>query len=181
MLGLMKSTDCIMAEFPNPDILLNAARQVQRAGYRKFDCHSPFPIHGMDKAMGIRRSPIGWIAGICAIIGATGGITLQWYASAVNYPLVIAGKPYFAFQAYVPVTFAFGVLGAAFGSIVSLLLLNRLPRLNHPLFQSERFEKFSDSAFFISIESDDPIYDETKSKAFLESIGGKNLEVLKDI
>jgi len=170
-----------MAEFPDSEVLLHAARQVQKAGYSKFDCHSPFPIHGMDKAMGLKRSPIGWIAGFCAIIGATGGFILQWYASAISYPLVIAGKPYFAFQAYVPVTFAFGVLGAAFGSIGSLLLLNRLPRLNHPLFQSKRFEKFSDSAFFISIESDDPLYDEIESRAFLESIGGKNPEVLKDV
>jgi hypothetical protein len=180
MLGWPKNTSFIAAEFSGPGELIDGARKMRDAGYKNFDCHSPFPIHGMDHAMGLARSPVGWIAGICAIFGATAGLALQWYAMSISYPLVIAGKPYFAFQAYVPVTFAFGVLGGAFGAIFSMLIINRLPRLNHPLFNSEQFKRFSNDAFFISLESDDPLYDETKARSFLESIGGKNVEVLKD-
>ncbi len=180
MPGISKKTDCILARFSGPAALLEAGGKIREAGYRKFDCHSPFPIHGMDRAMGLKRSPIGWIAGLCALVGGTGGIALQWYASTISYPLVISGKPFFSFQAYVPVTFALAVLGAAFGSVFGMLFLNRLPRWHHPLFQSERFGKFSDDAFFVSIESDDPLYDAIKTPDFLESIGGMNTEVLKD-
>ncbi|SYZ72596.1 conserved hypothetical protein [Candidatus Zixiibacteriota bacterium] len=180
MLGTPKKTDFILAEFSDPAALIEGAKKMRDAGYKKFDCHSPFPIHGMDRAMGLKRSPIGWIAGLWAIIGAGGGLALQWYAMSVSYPLVIAGKPYFAFQAYVPVTFAFGVLGGAFASLFGMLIINRLPRLNHPLFNSERFKRLTVDAFFISLESDDPLYDESKSPAFLESAGGKNIEILRD-
>jgi len=179
MAEINKEIDFMVAEFTDATALLEGARKMRDKGYRKFDCHSPFPIHGMDRAMGLKRSPVGWVAGICALIGAGAGLALQWYAMSISYPLVISGKPYFAFQAYVPVTFAFGVLGGAFASLFGMLYFNGLPRLNHPLFQSDRFCKFSDNAFFISVESNDPLYDERTSKEFLESIEGRNVEVLR--
>jgi len=168
----------LLARFESPGVLLEAAAKVRRAGYKKFDCHSPFPIHGMDDAMGLKRSPMGWIAGLLAIIGGGGLFTLQWWSSAVEYPLVIAGKPFFSFQAYVPVTFAGAVICAAFAASFGMLIINQLPRLHHPIFHSDKFN-VTDDGFFVSVEAGDPQFDVDKTKSFLESIGGREVEVLR--
>jgi hypothetical protein len=134
----------------------------------------------MDQAMGLKRSPLGWIAGLLAIIGCSTALALQYWSMAIEYPLVIAGKPFFAFQAYVPITFALGVLLAAFGALFGMLIINRLPRLNHPVFNSDNFAKVTDNSFFITVESSDSKYERSKTQALLEVMGGKNMEVLKD-
>ena len=170
----------ILAEFANPAALIKAAGKTRDAGYKKFDCHSPFPIHGMDKAMGLKRSPLGWIVGLAALFGTSAALGLQWWTSTVDYRLVISGKPFFSFQAYVPITFALGVLLSAFAALIAMLVLNGLPRLHHPIFYSNRFAKSSDDGFFISIEAGDPKFDTEKTKVFLESIGGTNPEILKE-
>lgn len=170
----------LLARFENPGALLAAAEKARDAGYTKYDCHSPFPIHGMDDAMGLRRSPVGWIAGMCALIGGSGGYALQWWAHAVAYPLNISGKPYFSFQAYVPVTFALAVLGAAFGALFGMLILNRLPRPHHALFNSAAFLKFSDDAFLISVDATDKHYDSEITRRFLEEIGGLDIELVQE-
>jgi len=180
MSRLYDKPEVILAEFVNPGALFKAAGQLRDAGYTNFDCHSPFPIHGMDDAMGLQRSPIGWIAGLLALLGCSAGLALQWWTMAVDYPLVISGKPYFAFQAYVPVTFALGVISAAFASLFGMLIINRLPQLHHPLFRSDNFAKVTDEGFFISVPSDDAKYERSKTRAFLETLGGKNIEVLRD-
>jgi len=169
----------VLARFENTGELLAAASKLREAGYREFDCHSPFPIHGMDAAMGLKRSPVGWIAGIGGFVGTSTGLALQWWASSVAYPLVISGKPFFSYQAYLPVAFALGVLCAGGSALLGMLALNRLPRLFHPVFYSDKFTRASDDGFFVSIESGDPLFDVDKSKVFLESIGGKDLEVLQ--
>jgi hypothetical protein len=169
----------IITRFENTADLLTAAEKTRDAGYRKFDCHSPFPIHGMDKAMGLKRSGLGWLVGISGIIGTTSALALQWWTSTIDYPIVISGKPLFSFQAYVPVTFAVGVLLAAFTALFGMLVLNGLPRLFHPVFYSDKFSRFSDDGFFISVESDDPKFDPEKTGKFLESIGGKDIELLR--
>ena len=169
----------MLAEFENPAGLLSAAKNMRDAGYKKFDCHSPFPIHGMDSAMGLKRSPLGWITGLSALVGGSLALWIQWWTSAVDYPLVISGKPYFSFQAFVPVTFGGAVLFGAIGAVVGMFILNKLPRPHHPIFESDRFAKFSDDGFFVSIYSDDPMFDEEKLPIFLGNIGGKNIEVLE--
>jgi len=168
----------VLAQFEGPAALLIAAAKVRDAGYCKFDCHSPFPIHSMDAAMGLKRSPLGWIVGLAAIIGATTGLGLQWFASTVDYPLVISGKPFFSFQAYVPVTFGLGVLFSAIAAMLGMLALNGLPRPYHPVFYSERFGQASDDGFFISIEAIDAQFDQEKAEQFLSSIGGQHVEAL---
>ena len=169
----------VLARFDDPGSLQKAAIKVREAGFSTFDCHSPFPIHGMDAAMGLKRSPLGWIVGLAAIVGTSSALALQWWTSSVDYPLVISGKPFFSFQAYVPVTFALGVLLAAFAALIAMLALNGLPRLFHAVFYSRQFEKVTDDAFFVSIEAEDPLFDVDRTRAFLESIGGKNVEVLQ--
>jgi hypothetical protein len=170
----------VLARFESAAALLAAAQKVREAGYRKFDCHSPFPVHGMDAAMGLKRSPLGWIVGLAATIGTVGGLGLQWWTSSVEYPMVISGKPFFSYQAYVPITFGLGVLFSAFAAVVGMLVLNRLPQLHHPVFYSDRFGKFSDDEFFVSIEADDAQFDAKASADFLQSIGGLDLEVLRE-
>lgn len=169
----------IIARFESAADLMNAAKSVSGAGYIKFDCHSPFLIHGMDKAMGLKRSRLGWLVGISALIGTSGALLLQWWTSTIDYPLVISGKPLFSFQAYVPVTFAVGVLLSAFTALFGMLVLNGLPRLFHPVFYSDNFARFSDDGFFISVEADDPRFNPQRTEKLLESVGGRDIELLR--
>jgi len=173
-----RSSQVILAEFDDPSQLLQAAKKIKEAGYKKFDCHSPFPIHGMDYAMGLKRSPLGYIVFIVALFAFSGGVLLEWWTSTVDYPLVISGKPFFSYQAYGPVAFAIMVLFSAFVALLAMLAINKLPRYFHPLFSSRRFEKASDNGFFISIDDSDAKFDIISTKDFLAQIGGKNLEVL---
>ena len=169
----------LIAEFDSPATLLKAGSAMHSKGFKHFDCHSPFPIHGMDDAMGLKRSPLGYIIALLAIIGAFVGLGLQTWVHAVEYPLVISGKPFFAWQAYTIVTFALTILFGAFGAVFGMLALNRLPRYHHYLFYSDKFQKFSDDGFFVSVGANDIIFDKTKTTDFLKSIGGKHIEVLK--
>ena len=170
----------ILAEFDNPNALLNAARQMRDAGYSSFDCHSPFPIHGMTEAMGEKRSYLGYIIGIMGLLGGSFALWLEWWTSAVNLPLVISGKPYFSLPAFIPIVFELTILFAAFGAVFGMLYLNRLPQLFHFTFFSDAFSKVTDDGFFVSLEAEDPKFDTERSKEFLQSIGGSSVEVLVD-
>ena len=169
----------LIAEFDGPSSLLKAGSAMRDNGFKHFDCHSPFPIHGMDNAMGLKRSPLGYIIAFFAIIGALIGLGLQTWVHAIEYPLVISGKPYFAWQAYIIVTFALTILFGAFGAVFGMLGLNRLPRYHHYLFYSDKFKKFSDDGFFVSVGVHDKLFDKKDTKIFLKSIGGKNIEVVQ--
>ncbi len=170
----------MLGQFDGTAELMRAAKKFHEAGYKKYDCHSPFPIHGMDQAMGLKRSPLGWIVGLAAIIGTTGALALQWWTSTIDYPLVISGKPFFSYQAYTPITFALGVLLSAVAALVGMLALNGLPRFNHPVFNSDRFAEATDDGFFITVESGDPLFDANDTRSFFESLGGKNIEILEE-
>jgi hypothetical protein len=174
------SSSGILAEFENPKELLEAAKKIKADGYEKFDCHSPFPIHGMDEAMGLRRSPLGYIVFAVAVIAFTSGILLEWWTSTIDYPLVISGKPFFSYQAYGPVAFAIMVLLSAFATLFGMLMLNKLPLFYHYLFNSKGMERVSNDGFFISIESNDPKFDSKKTKDFISALGGKNVEELSE-
>jgi len=170
----------ILAEFQNPAELLDAAKEVREKGYTSFDCHSPFPIHGMDDAMGEKRSPLGWMVGTIAAVMFLAGFAFEGWTSAIDYPLVISGKPFFSYQAFGTVAFALMVLTSALMALLGMLFLNKLPRFFHPTFHSDNFSRVTDSAFFISIEADDKQFDPEKTKQYLESIGGTNIELLED-
>jgi hypothetical protein len=173
------NTHGMIAAFENPAALIAAARRAREAGYRHFDCYSPFPIHGMDDAMGEKRSPVGLIVGGMALLGASIGFSLQTWVSTAAYPLVISGKPHFSWQAYIIITFALFVLFGAFGAVISMFRLNRLPRLHHPMFHSELLEKASDDGFLLGIEAADTNFDETRTREFLASIGGTHIELIR--
>ncbi len=166
----------LLAEFKSPKELLHGAEAVKNEGYIDFDCHTPFPVHGLDDAMGLNRSIVGFIVGIGCIIGAIGGLLLQWWASTIEYPIVISGKPFFSWQAYMIITFVLMVLGGAFAALAGMFHLNKMPTFHHSLFNSENFKRATDDTFFISIESKDPLFNLDETKEFLKSLGSVNIE-----
>ena len=170
--------DSLLGEFESPAALYRACERVRDAGYSSWDAHTPFPVHGLDRAMGLGRSPVPWIALVLALGGAVGGFALQTWVHSIEYPLVISGKPFFAWQAYVPVTFELAILGGALGAVLGMFALNRLPRHHHPIFGSARFERASDDRFFISIESRDPRFDAAATPRLLAEAGAARLEWL---
>lgn len=169
----------MLAAFESPAALMRAAEKMRDAGYTHFDCHSPFPIHGMDRAMGLKRSPLGFIVGMVALCALSGATLMMWWMTTVDYPLVVSGKPYFSFQAYVPVAFAITILSSAVTALFGMLILNRLPQLFHPLFESKQFAKVTDDGFFVSVAAQDTKFDINTTKQFLESIGGSQIEVVE--
>jgi len=174
-----KKVLAILAEFKDPAELLHAAEKVRDEGYKQFDCHSPFPIHGMDDAMGEKRSPLGYIVAFVAITMATGMLLFQGWTSAIDYPLVLSGKPYFSYQAFGVASWAVMVLSSAIVTLIGMLVLNKMPMLHHPLFYSDNFcKKVNDDGFFVSIEAADEKFDSATTKSFLEKIGGTNLELI---
>ncbi len=177
----MKKTLGIIAEFSSPTALIHAAEKLRDNQYSRFDCHSPFPIHGMDKAMGLKRSILGYVIGFFAFLGAVIGFGLQSWSHAVAYPLVISGKPLFAWQSYIVITFALLVLFGAISAVFGMLALNKLPRFHHPVFYSDQFEsKASDDGFFVSIDSEDNKFDSKKTKQLLESMNSTHIELLEE-
>jgi hypothetical protein len=166
----------VLAEFHDPAGLYHACEQVRDSGYTAWDAHSPFPVHGLDKAMGLKRSKLPFIVLASALAFAAGGFALQAWVHTTAYPLVISGKPYLTWQAFVPVTFELGVLGGALAAVFGMLALNQLSRHNHPLFASERFARVSDDRFFISIEASDPKFDERATRLLLERAGAEAVE-----
>jgi hypothetical protein len=169
----------LLAEFATASNLLAAAQRVRDAGYAKWDVHSPFPVHGMDKAMGIRKTRLPWFVFLCGVTGVGSGLLLQWWCNAYDYPYLVSGKPFFSIPANIPITFELGVLFAALGTFVGLLVLNRLPEFYHPVFTRQRFAKVTTDGFFIVIEASDPMFDPRKTKELLISTGATAVEAME--
>lgn len=161
----------LLAEFDSDTALVAAARAVREAGFRRWDTHSPFPIHGMDRAMGLGRSPLGKIVFVAGLLGAATGMGLQWFANAYDYPLITQAKPYFSWQAFVPVTFELMVLFAAFAAVFGMFLLNGLPQWYHPALKSDHFARASNDGFFLVIEAADKHFDPQQTRRLLEANG----------
>jgi ActD protein len=174
----------LLAEFETTGDLLHAANKVRQAGYKHWDTHSPFPIHGMDTAMGLPDSKLGAIVFPIGLTGTSLAFLMMWWMNGVDYPLVIGGKPPYSFWSMVPIMFELTVLLSAFATVIGMFHLNRLPRHHHPIFNSERFSGFSDDKFFLSIEAIDPSVSARggleKAKKVLESCHPTNIEVVYD-
>ena len=136
----------LLAEYDTPAQIVHACEHVRDAGYSRWDSYTPFPVHNLDKAMGAKPSVLPWIVFTMGMTGVSCGILLQWWTSAVEYPIIIAAKPYFSYQAFVPVTFELGILFSAFGAVFGMLGLNKLPQYYHSLFKVERFSRVTDIA-----------------------------------
>ncbi len=169
----------LVAQFDNASTLLHGAQALQGAGYRRYEVWSPFPVHGMDQAMDLPRSKVPWLVLVGGLTGMCGALLLQWWSGAVEYPIMIGGKPAFSFEAATPVTFELAVLLSAFGAVFGMFGLNRLPNPRHPLDTVPMFRGVTDDKFFISIEVRDAKFDVDRSAALLESLGGRHVTVVE--
>jgi len=170
----------VIAEFTTPAAIMHAAEKVRDAGFTRWDVFTPFPVHGMDRAMGMKNSKVGWFAFIGGVTGYTSGMLMIWFMNALNYPIVVGGKPMFSPYAAFPPSYELTILFGAFGALGGMLFLNRLPRLYHPLLKHRRFSQVTHDRFFLVIECSDPKYSETETVKLLTSTGSKHIEVVEE-
>jgi len=170
----------IAAEFQSAKELYRAAEKIRDAGFKHWDVFSPFPIHGMDEAMGLGRSILGKLIFIGGLTGFLTAVTLQFGTSSFLYPLIVAGKPtnLFTVPAFFPIMFELTILASAFTAVFGMLIMNGLPRLNHALFNWDRFKKVTEDKFFAAIESSDPKFSPVAVRELLESVGGTNVTLI---
>jgi mono/diheme cytochrome c family protein len=165
-----------LAEYDTPGELVEAARKVRDAGYQDFDCYSPFPVHGIDPAMGIKRTILPLIIFGGGFSGALGGLLLQWYCNAHAWTWNISGKPVWSIPANIPIAYECAILLSVFCSFFGMWALNKLPQVWHPLFRLDRFMRTTDDGFFLAIESRDRRFDAVKTKELLQEAGAIALE-----
>jgi len=170
----------IIAEFETPADAMHAAEKVRDAGFRKWDVFTPFPVHGMDRAMGLKNSKVGWFSFLGGVTGYTTGMLMIWWMNKFDYPILIGGKPLFSPYGAFPPSYELTILLGAFGALGGMLLLNRLPRLHHPLLKHKRFSKVTHDRFFVVIETSDPKYNETETRKLLEGAGSRHIEMVEE-
>src|SRR5438270_7248574 len=170
----------MIAEFRTAAAVLHAAEKVRDAGFRKWDVFTPFPVHGMDRAMGLKNSKVGWFTFLGGVTGYTSGMIMIWWMNGFDYPLAVGGKPLFSPYAAFPPSYELTILLGAFGSLFGMLFLNRLPRLNHPLLKHKSFALATHDRFFIVIETLDPKFSAAQTRALLESTGCKQIEEVRE-
>jgi hypothetical protein len=170
----------LMAEFKDPDTLVAAAYRAHYEGYRRMDAFSPFPIEELHDALGAHHSRLPLIVLLGGLTGGIGGYLMQFWMNAVDYPLVVAGKPFNAWPMFIPVTFECTILGAALAAVLGMLGLNGLPQPYHPVFNVERFALASRNRFFLCIEATDAKFDLDRTRRFLEALGPQEVTTVVD-
>jgi len=169
----------LLAQYENPATVFHACEQVRDAGYSKWDACTPFPVHGLDKAMGLKPSKLPWVVLICGLVGSTFMLWFQTWTSGNAYPFIVGGKPLFSMPAFVPVWYEITVLSSCLGAFFGNWVINDLPRPHHPAFGSKAFERVTDDKFFIMVESADPQFDLEKTKTLLTQSGATLVEELE--
>jgi len=170
----------LIAMFDTPAEIFHAAEMVRDAGYRFWDVITPFPIHGMDRAMGMRRSQVPRFSLAGGIIGFVTGMTLIWWSGAWNFKLTVGGKPLFSPLFAFPISYELTILFTGFATILGMFLLNRLPMHYHAVMKQPHFPRATNDRFFVVIEARDPQYDTAATKALLEKAGGREVVELED-
>lgn len=168
----------VLAQYENPHTIYQACEQVRDAGYSQWDACVPFPVHGLDKAMGLSPSKLPWIVLTCGVLGSAFGLFFQSWAMGTLTPMVVGGKPLFSLPAFVPVWYEVTVLSSCVAAFIANWVLNGLPRLHHPAFASKAFERATDDKFFIMVEASDPKFDLKRTKELLRSAGATKVEEL---
>lgn len=158
----------LLAEFDNPTDLVHAAKGAYAAGYRKMDAYTPYPLEEAAEAIGVHHNRVSLVCLIGALLGMIGGYSLEYWISAVNYPINSGGKPFHSWPAFIPVTFECAVLGASLATVFGMLALNGLPQPYHPVFNAPNFTSASRDKFFLCIESQDPIFSTGGTRKLLE-------------
>ena len=165
----------MLAEFERPDELVVAARRAREAGYRRMDGYTPFPIHGLSEALGLPPSKLPLVVLVGGLIGCATALGMQWFSSTVHYPLNVGGRPFASWPSFIPITFELTVLFAAGAAVFGMLGMNRLPMPYHPVFNAPRFAFASRDRFFLGIEARDAKFDLEGTRAFLESLGAREI------
>jgi len=173
---MQKALYSTTALFDEPDAIIRAAEETSRTGYTKFDVHTPYPVHGMDRAMRLKSSKIGYFAFLFGLLGAVSAVLFITWVTLSDYPIVIGGKPFWSWPAFVPVSFELTVLLASVLSTATMIVLYfKFPNTAHPLHDTVYMKKVSSYAFGISIQANDPNFNHEHVKQFLASIGGKDI------
>jgi len=182
----------LLVEFDDVNQVVLAARAVRDAGYQRWDVHSPFPIHGIDPAMGIRPTILPWVVLVCGLVGLATGLGLTVWTMAGGSPIptpwgdwmpyeyLISGKPLQSLPAFMPVVFEMTILLAAFGGVFGMFLLNGLPRLSHPLLAHDKMRRVTDDRFFVVIEGRDKLFDAQRTQQLFEAFAPLSMELVRD-
>lgn len=165
----------VIAEFGDPQSLLDATNRTREAGYTSIDAYSPFPIHGLTEAVGMKHTKLAALVLVMGILGGFAGFFMCWYANVIWFPLNIGGKPYNSWPAWIPITFECTVLFAAFGAVFGMLALNGLPMPYHPVFNVKRFENASRDRFFLVIQARDAKFEIDEVYSFLETLSPREV------
>jgi len=161
----------LIAEFESPLDLVAAARRVREAGYRKIDAFSPFPIHGLTEALGIRGTRLPWLVLGGGILGAATALVMMWFSTTIHYPINVGGRPLASWPAFIPITFELTILFASLTAVFGMLALNGLPMPYHPIFNAPRFAMASRDRFFLCVEAVDPQFELERTSRLLATLG----------
>ena len=165
----------LLAEFDGPEALVAAAAKVRAAGYRRMDAYSPMPIEGLSEAIGFHHTRLPLLVLTGGILGCAAGFFLQYWVSVIEYPLIIGGRPFNSWPAFIPVTFETTILFAALTAVLGMLALNGLPTPYHPVFNAPNFLLATRNRFFLCIEARDPKFDRAATREFLQNLGAREV------
>lgn len=170
----------LLAKFDSPEALVTASRRAYEAGYRQFDAYSPFPVEDLPRAMNLKPSPIPWLVLAGGFAGALGGFVMQTYATVIDYPLNIGGRPLFAWPAYIPISFELTILLGMTAGVLGLFFFTRLPQPYHPVFNSPDFlEHGSQDGFYLELQANDPQFKLDETRHFLEGLSAAQVSEIE--
>jgi len=170
----------VVAEFADADDVLAAAHKAHEAGYTVMEAYSPVPVHGLDEALGRKRSILPWLVFGGGLTGCAGGFFMQVWMAHINYPWNVGGRPTLSWPAFIPVTFELTILLAAFTAVIGMFALNGLPRPHHPIFNTPNFDRSTLDRYFLCIEAADPKFEEDEATRFLQDLGPEAVNTITD-
>ncbi len=169
----------VVGLFDEPEKLLSAAKEVRTLELGHLEAYTPYPVHGIEKILGTRRSPLAGMTLVAGVLGAISALAFEMWTSASDYPIIVGGKALTSWQAFVPIMFEVTVLFATFTAGLGMLhLLNRLPFFGHPLLSSKAISAITRDRFALAVEAGRGEIDVGSARAALTSVGAKDIEVL---
>ena len=160
----------ILAEFENEETIIEATAKTVQAGYHNVEAYTPYPLEELIDILHLHKNNVALVILIGGLIGCAVGFFMQYYASVYHYPINVGGRPFNSWPAFIPVMFECTILFASISAVVGMLVMNGLPRPNHPLFNVDRFQYATQDRFFLCIEAEDPKFDPAETRQFLESL-----------